>query len=474
LATASLILLAGFAGLAHAQTPAIPKKFHNDLRFNLPFQLGDADRAALREVHLYVKHGAENWVCVEKALPTKKAFSFKAPQDGEYWFSIATVDQTGKATPADVSREPPCLIVVVDTQSPKIELSLLPGAGSGAVVRCEVKDANPEPTKLKVEYQTNDQSWHPLMPVAMAADLYAIPDEKSWTGSIRAETRDKANNVGQIESNLKAADAVAVQPSANPVLEPDKGSPPEIDLPPSEPMPTPKPVEIVSKKPVVDEKPQADHQLINSTHAELAYQLDQVGPSGVGKVEVWMTADQGKSWKKLCEDKKHKSPVEFDLPGEGLYGLSLVVTNGYGMGDPPPAQGDQPDTWIEVDTTKPEAQLLAVRPVLGDKSGALHISWSAKDKNLGACCISLSFAATKEGPWMPIAKGLNNDGSFKWSVPREAGAEFFVRLEVCDKAGNKSLCESPDKIVMDMSRPKAKVIGVTAKDTHKATTPTGN
>ena len=93
LATASLILLAGFVGLAHAQTPAIPKKFHNDLRFNLPFQLGDADRAALREVHLYVKHGAENWVCVEKALPTKKAFSFKAPQDGEYWFSIATVDR---------------------------------------------------------------------------------------------------------------------------------------------------------------------------------------------------------------------------------------------------------------------------------------------------------------------------------------------------------------------------------------------
>jgi hypothetical protein len=131
LATTSLVFLMGLAGLAHGQAPAIPKKFHNDMRFNLPFQLGDADRAALREVHLYVKHGTDNWVCVEKALPTKKAFSFKAPQDGEYWFSIATVDQTGKASPADVSREPPCLIVVVDTQSPKIELSLLPGAGSG-------------------------------------------------------------------------------------------------------------------------------------------------------------------------------------------------------------------------------------------------------------------------------------------------------------------------------------------------------
>ena len=104
----------------------------------------------------------------------------------------------------------------------------------------------------------------------------------------------------------------------------------------------------------------------------------------------------------------------------------------------------------------------------------MHISWSAKDKNLGAGCISLSFSSSKDGPWMPIAKGLNNDGSFKWSVPHDAGAEFYIRLEVCDKAGNISVCESPDKVVLDMSRPKAKVIGVTARDTHKATTPTGN
>src|SRR5260370_25291931 len=209
LAAAGLALLVGtfgIVGTAPAQAPAIPKKYHNDLRFNLPFQLGDADRASLREVHLYVKHGGDNWVCVEKALPTKKAFSFKAPEDGEYAFSIATVDQAGKATPADVSREAPCLIVVVDTQSPRIDLSLLPGAGVGAVVRCDVRDANPDPTKLKIEYQSNDQSWHTLTPVSTAADLFPIPDEKSWTGLIRAETRDKANNAAAAESNLKSVD----------------------------------------------------------------------------------------------------------------------------------------------------------------------------------------------------------------------------------------------------------------------------
>jgi hypothetical protein len=476
LAAAGLALLVGTIGIvrtAPAQAPAIPKKYHNDLRFNLPFQLGDGDRASLREVHLYVKHGSDNWVCVEKALPTKKAFSFKAPEDGEYAFSIATVDQTGKATPADVSREAPCLIVVVDTQSPRIELSLLPGAGAGAVVRCDVKDANPDPTKLKIEYQSTDQSWHTLTPVSTAADLFPIPDDKSWTGLIRAETRDKANNAAAVESNLKTADTAATQSPANPAPDPDKLNTLDNTLPSADPDPIPAHVESRSNKPAPADTTSTNRQLLNSTHAELAYQLDQVGPSGVGKVEVWMTGDEGKTWKKLCEDKNRKSPVEFDLPGEGVYGLTLVVSNGYGMGDPPPAKGDQPDAWIEVDTTKPAAQLLGVRPLMGDKGGALQITWSAKDKNLGADCIGLSFANSKEGPWMPIAKNLKNDGAYRWPVPRDAGAEFFVRLEVSDRAGNTTVCESPDKVVLDMSHPKAKVLGVTAKS-GRSLPPTGN
>jgi hypothetical protein len=463
----------GIVPVAPAQAPAIPKKYHNDLRFNLPFQLGDADRASLREVHLYVKHGSDNWVCIEKALPNKKAFSFKAPEDGEYAFSIATVDQTGKANPADVSREAPCLIVVVDTQSPRIDLSLLPGAGAGAVIRCDVKDANPDATKLKIEYQTADQSWHTLTPVSTAADLFPIPDEKSWTGLVRAETRDKANNAAAVESNLKTADTATGQSPLNPAPDADKVNSLENSLPAVDPDPIPTHVESRSNKPAPAETATANRQLLNSTHAELAYQLNEVGPSGVGKVEVWMTSDDGKSWKKLCEDKNRKSPVEFDLPGEGVYGLTLVVCNGYGMGDPPPAKGDQPDTWIEVDTTKPVAQLLGARPLMSEKGGALHITWSAKDKNLGADSIGLSFATSKEGPWMPIAKNLKNDGAYRWPVPRDAGAEFFVRLEVSDRAGNTTVCESTDKVVLDMSHPKAKVLGVTAK-TGRSLPPTGN
>src|SRR5262249_24410663 len=77
-------------------------------------------------------------------------------------------------------------------------------------------------------------------------------------------------------------------------------------------------------------------QLVNQLHAVLDYRIDQIGPSGVRKVEVWLTADEGKTWQRLCEDPDRRSPVEFELPREGTYGVCLVVTNGNGPGAPAP------------------------------------------------------------------------------------------------------------------------------------------
>src|SRR5262249_24443575 len=93
--------------------------------------------------------------------------------------------------------------------------------------------------------------------------------------------------------------------------------------------------------------------LVNKTHIVLKYQIDNTGPSGVGKVEFWITRDKGMTWQKLCEDAKHQSPAEVDLPGDGLFGICMVVCNGRGFGASQPTAWDIPDWWIEVDTTKP-------------------------------------------------------------------------------------------------------------------------
>jgi hypothetical protein len=441
--------------MAHAQGQPLPEKhYKQQAQFKLPIHMGDVGQQTIREVQLYVKHDGDPWVCVDKVAPTQKHFLFRAPQDGEYSFNIVTIDQTGKATPADVTRETPALIVVVDSTPPQLEMSAMPTSTGTCVIRCEAKDPNLAPGTLKVECQCADGAWMPLQGVTGAADLFALPTEKALTGLVRASVADLARNVATKEMNFKDDAAAAATK--------DESVPPKI--------------ESKSDKPVMPDKgaTATGRQILNSNHVVLDYQIEQVGPSGVGRVEIWMTSDQGKTWKKLCEDKDRVSPADFDLPGEGVYGVTVVVSNGNGQGDPPPAAGDQPDCWIEVDTTKPNAQLISARPVQGDATGALHITWQATDKNLGPECVSLYYAAQRDGQWGVIAKGLHNDGSFRWSVPREVGPEFYIRMEVIDKAGNLARCELADKVVLDMSRPKAKVVGVAAGTPHAPAPPTGN
>ncbi len=201
-------------------------------------------------------------------------------------------------------------------------------------------------------------------------------------------------------------------------------------------------------------------QLVNHPHVYLEYQIDQAGASGVGKVEIWITRDQGRSWQRLCEDADRKSPAEINLPGEGLFGVSLVVGNGRGFGATPPSPGDNPDWWIEVDATKPSAEITSVRSG-GDNGASVQIAWTARDKNMGADPVDLFYATNRQGPWMPIARGLKNDGQYRWNPPTEVGQQVHVRLVVRDQAGNLSVAETAQPVVLDdQSRPRGQILGV--------------
>jgi hypothetical protein len=219
----------------------------------------------------------------------------------------------------------------------------------------------------------------------------------------------------------------------------------------------------------------AVRQLVNAAHVTLEYQIDQTGASaGVGKVEVWVTADQGQSWQRLGEDPDRHSPVEVDLPGEGLFGVSLVVTNVRGFGDAPPKPGDAPDYWVEVDTTRPSAKLQSVRPGTDDEPGVLWISWTAQDKNLTATPVDLYYALNRSGPWTPIARGLRNDGRYRWTPPMEIGTRAFVRMIVTDKAGNSTHSDTAQAVELDDgTRPHAHVTGVVTQGPG-ATPPAGH
>ena len=209
----------------------------------------------------------------------------------------------------------------------------------------------------------------------------------------------------------------------------------------------------------------APTQIVGNPTVFLNYEIENQGASGVGKVEIWATSDQCRTWTKMVDDPSRKNPAELRFPGEGVFGVKLVASNGRGYGAEPPQSGDPADCWIEVDTTKPKAEIVAVQAGTGPEAGVLTVFWKAEDKNLAADGIDLMYSASSDGPWTSIAKNVHNDkgidGQYRWTPPSQAGAQSYLRLVVRDKAGNTAISQTVQPIPLDdLSRPRVRVLNV--------------
>src|SRR5947209_8576123 len=133
------------AGPAAAQAPkAAQTVYTNRPAFSLPVRIDERDRGDVSQLKFYVKalqgSRANEWVCLETAAAGKSKFGYKAPQDGEYWFSFAFVDRSGHVTPSDLDKTPPGLIVVVDTKAPEVELMRVPSPTGEMLLHCKLHD----------------------------------------------------------------------------------------------------------------------------------------------------------------------------------------------------------------------------------------------------------------------------------------------------------------------------------------------
>jgi hypothetical protein len=191
--------------------------------------------------------------------------------------------------------------------------------------------------------------------------------------------------------------------------------------------------------------------------------VDDAGPSGPASVELWITQDGGRTWIRRGDDPDRASPMEVDLGGEGTYGLCLVARSAAGLGDQPPAPGDPPQSWVEVDATPPIVQLDPPQVGTGPNSGKVAISWRATDLHLGAKPISIFWRADQPGAgWQPLAEGLENTGRFIWAVPPTVPPRFHIRVEAVDSVGHRGGAETTDTgaVVIDRSRPRSRIIGL--------------
>ena len=459
--------------------------------FTIPFRVETSSDPAWQpvEAQLYVSTDrGMHWRLYIKVPTAQKHFTFHAGGDGEYWFAICTADRSGQVRPRTI--ESPGLRVLVDTKPPLLRIAAKPAQAGQVAVHWEIDEPNLKPNSLRIVYRPSPaEPWQAVAidsrsqesPETLArGDVTFWPKPGSSEIPIHAEVSDLAGNTGVANAQVKLSELPAPRPSEPSVVRRQSSVGPALTPEANEAV-------TVAGKPAVGRKypgPSGDSpdlrgsqngtvpfsapglppgerpRMVNSPTFDLEYEVDSVGPSGIGRVELWGTRDTGQTWRRFTTVSDKRSPLRVSVPEEGLYGFRVVVINGAGFGAKPPAAGDQPDLWIGVDLTKPTARIVSAQQGVESEAGQLIISWQADDKLLAARPISLSFSPTRGGPWTPIAAGLENTGRYAWPIDNRTPPTLFLRLEVRDEAGNAAVHETTEPVAIDQSHPTARIRSV--------------
>jgi hypothetical protein len=231
--------------------------------------------------------------------------------------------------------------------------------------------------------------------------------------------------------------------------------------------------------------------VINYLTFDLAYEVESRGPSGISRVDLWVTRDDGRTWLKWSQH-DGKGPnirVNLNLPSnpqpEGMYGFRIVPVSGAGLSEREPAAGDAPDLRVIVDVTPPQLDLFS--PVSDPASpDTLIIQWKASDKNWAEDPITIEWSDRPTGPWQPVAVGndvvqtvggasppvlrrLPNTGQYAWHVPAGLSPRVYLKVSARDAAGNVREVITRDPILIDLVKPKGKINGIVPPPTTSLT-----
>ena len=201
-------------------------------------------------------------------------------------------------------------------------------------------------------------------------------------------------------------------------------------------------------------------RVVGSRRFQVGYTVDDVGPSGIGAVELFITQDQGRKWWKYGDDPDRRSPVDVEVPQDGEYGFSIRVRSGVGLTNDPPLPGELPSIIVAVDQTPPTVELLSAQQGQGANSNRVQVRWRIADEHLASKPVSVYYSPTRNGPWEAVSGWTDDQGGFEWAVTPGSPSQLYVRVVARDVAGNTAKAESPQPILVDLSRPTARIVDV--------------
>jgi len=181
------------------------------------------------------------------------------------------------------------------------------------------------------------------------------------------------------------------------------------------------------------------------------------GSREVANIQLWVTRDEGRSWRLYGIDEDALSPFEVKVPGEGIYGFRIVAAARSGLRGKPPQAGDLPNVTVSVDLTPPQCRIISVETTDTEEPGQLVILWEAADTTLPPRPVSIYISPSIDGNWQAIGTKLQNLGRYSWDIQEDLPEQIFIRLEVRDAAGNIATAVTPEAVSLSLLRPKATI-----------------
>lgn len=520
------------------QTPADVTTWTNP-SMKIPIDYLPSKKGEIRELLLFVSPDqGQSWTQAAVAAPDKDThFTFNAQADGVFWFNMVIVHKDGRREPTDLYKVAPALKMLFDTKKPIVAVTSAQRAGDDVTVAWKVTEKNPDWSKFKLEYSLNGAAWVPVptRPEADGSAQFKVAGGGAL--AVRIGLTDLAGQTGEATSPV-AGTAVAAKPDA-PIIAaggpgdgPPTGPAPTGALPPLPP-PLP-PVErardlrapgdprgadtpaapvgfppapgTAGAPPIIPDSfvsppavpttarvpdpvgvsPPAPAsylpapQVINVTSFKMAYEVEDRGASGVGKAEIYVTRDEGRTWRQWQVVEKPESPLVVNLAkgpaGEGLegvYGFKVVLQSGAGLSREAPKAGDVPDLRLDVDVTPPVVKIYEPAPDPTQKD-TMILKWQATDRNLSTDPITLEWSSDgAKGPWFAVASAdgigassgvarrLPNSGAYAWKLPSNFPThKVYLRVTARDVAGNVAEATTAQPILVDLNKPAAVKLNV--------------
>lgn len=482
-------------------------------RFEIPFEVEGAGNSGADgfAVLFGSQDGGETWDKLQSVPANRGSFVFTAPRDGKYSFAIRMTDTQGNLETA-IEGSQPEMEVIVDTVAPKLQLEVIEVTPGQALVNWTSSDSSIVADSFTLECTEGlSGNRRPLNYAPSSSGQVRVPVTAGSMISFKASITDSAGNQGQASAQyvcrpalppapvasmnpavpamvhampmgpspfsqaapLAGPVAVNVQPGM-PVAGPINGAPGSFGshalagypadavTPPVNASPAGLVTAAEQFAPALPMTPEAgEKQLVNERVFDLDYQIEDVGPSGVSSVELYVTEDGGQQWFKYGTDADLKSPFQVDSMGEGTFGFAVRIRNGLGIADTPPQPGQGPEIVVTVDQTPPVIEM-AQPSVRMDAFGSIQLNWRVTESNASTAPVRLEYAVTPTGPWTPVFDWQADQNGYQFAIRPGTPSSLYFRLLARDAAGNVASAQTSQPVVVDLKKPVGRLLRVQA------------